>query len=91
MDIDSNDLKKVNAAGKREGKPQRFERLAEKRVEGLKEAIRMLKNLSNKNNYSYTVDQVNQIMSAVDMYVDDLKRAFDSKNHGFDEVFKFKK
>lgn len=43
----------------------RFKRLAESRVNNVLRSIRILGNLSNTTNYSYTPDQVQRIFNAV--------------------------
>ena len=59
-------------------KREKFIELAEKRVNNLLLSIRLVKNLSNKNNYIYTDAQVAKITRAIDDAVRDLKNEFKS-------------
>ncbi len=74
-------------------KEEKFERLAEKRVSDAIKKLRLIGNLSNKNNYSYTDDHVQQIVKALDSEMQLLKSRFreetDAKSFGFS--FKTKK
>ena len=53
-----------------------FIKLAEIRVNNLINAIRLVKNLSNKNNYSYDPDQVNRILKVIKDDVRELEQEF---------------
>ena len=55
-----------------------FIKLAEIRVNNLINAIRLVKNLSNKNNYSYDPDQVNRILKVIKDDVRELEQEFKS-------------
>ena len=55
-----------------------FIKLAEIRVNNLINAIRLVKNLSNKNNYSYDPDQVNKILKVIKDDVRELEQEFKS-------------
>lgn len=48
-----------------ENKRAKFVELAEKRVEKALSAIRVIGNLSNRNNYQYSEEDVKKIMSAL--------------------------
>ena len=50
---------------KKETKNERFKRLAEKRVNTLLDQLRLLGNLSNKNNYAYTAEEVDAICESL--------------------------
>ena len=49
-----------------ENKSAKFKRLATKRVNNAVNTIRLIGNLSNTNNYSFTNEDVNVIFSAID-------------------------
>ena len=54
-----------NATKKKETKEERFKRLAEARVNKILAMIRLLGNLSYRNIYAYTDEQVAQIFDAI--------------------------
>ena len=56
----------------------RFVRLAESRVNKAIKSIRLVGNLSNKNNYSYTDKDAKQIIRALDKELRALKSRFES-------------
>ena len=74
-------------------KETKFERLAEKRVSDAIKKLRLIGNLSNKHNYSYTDEHVQQIVKALESEMQLLKSRFkeetDTKSFGFS--FKTKK
>lgn len=57
-------------------KVQKFERLAEKRVSEAIKKLRLIGNLSNKNNYSYTDDHIKQLIEALETEMRILKSRF---------------
>ena len=57
-------------------KQQRFERLAEKRLTETIKKLRLVGNLANRHNYSYTDDHVKQIFDAIDAEVRSLRQRF---------------
>ena len=59
-----------------ENKSERFTRIAEKRVNAILNDIRLLKQLSNINNYEYTDAQRKRIFSAVRSALNDADEAF---------------
>lgn len=59
-----------------ETKEQKFARMAPKRVDNALKAIRLVKNLSNKNNYSYDDDQRKKIIRTLEDSVKELKISF---------------
>ncbi|OES43351.1 hypothetical protein [Domibacillus iocasae] len=75
-----------------DSKLEKFERLAEKRtVEAIKK-IRLLSNLSNKNNYNYTNKHVEKMIGALEKEIRDLKRKFqDDSESKSNVIFKFDK
>lgn len=67
---------------------KKFVELAEKRVsKGLKD-LKLIGNLANKSNYSYTEQDVAKIYRALKSALDEMKGRFDSKGSGEDESFK---
>ncbi len=65
---------------KKETKNERFKRLAEKRVNKLIKQMELLGNLSNKNNYSYTSEEVDAICEALRMELLTTKAKFRNAN-----------
>ena len=59
-----------------ENRKQKFQRLAEKRVNRILNELRLIGNLSNRANYSYELKQVNKIFKAIQGEVDFLKLKF---------------
>ena len=72
----------------REKDRAKFVELAEKRVtRGIKD-IRLIGNLSNKSNYTYTDEDVRKIIKALDTEVKKLKQRFENHGAQDDVVFK---
>lgn len=59
-----------------ESKADKFTRIAEKRVNALLHNAKLLKQLSNKNNYEYTEVQRKKIFSAIRQAINDADAAF---------------
>ena len=59
-----------------EDKQLKFERIAEKRVTEAIKRIRLIGNLSNKNNYSYNDAHIKQIIDALELELRTLKIKF---------------
>ncbi len=74
-----------------ENKIDKFERLAEKRINEALKKIRLIGNLANKRNYNYTNDHVTQIFDAIDAEVKNLKIRFKEESNSKDELFHFKR
>lgn len=74
-------------------KRDKFERLAEKRMTEAIKKVRLVGNLSNKNNYDYTEEHVKQIIEVLENEMRLLKSRFkDEIAHDTDQfVFKNKK
>ncbi|MDD2902711.1 MAG: hypothetical protein PHU44_09795 [Syntrophales bacterium] len=66
----------------------KFVELAEKRVSKAIKDIRLIGNLSNKSNYSYTNEDVQKIIKALEGEVKKLKQRFNS--HGTQDEIMFK-
>ena len=67
---------------------EKFIELAEKRVNRALAQIRLIGNLSNRSNYSYTEQDVAKIHRALRKALDEMKARFDSK--GAEDQNKFK-
>jgi len=59
-----------------EDKRERFVRLAEKRVNNAIRQIELIGNLSNKNNYSYTEQDVKKIIKSLKSSLSKIKNKF---------------
>lgn len=68
-------------------KASRFERLAERRVSETLKKMRLIGNLANRHNYSYTEEHVKQILDALESELKQVKARFrreaSSQSHGF--------
>lgn len=60
-------------------KKERFVRIAERRTNNILEQLRLLGNCSNKNNYSYTEEDVKKIFSVIEAELKEVKMKFNSK------------
>ncbi len=69
-------------------KRDKFVSLAEKRVNRAIKDLRLIGNLSNKNNYSYTDSDIQKIFVALDQEVKNLKARFSSDDGKNVPVFK---
>ncbi|MEH7181075.1 hypothetical protein [Neobacillus vireti] len=72
-------------------KLEKFERLAEKRVTEAIKKIRLISNLSNRNNYDYSEKHVKQIIDSLEIEIKYLKSRFSKENTNEDIQFSFKK
>lgn len=70
-------------------KRERFVKIAENRTNKIISMIKLLGNCSNKNNYSYTEDDVKQIFSAIDSELKNAKLRFQEAENNKKE-FKLK-
>jgi len=66
----------------------KFVELAEKRVTRAIKDIRLIGNLSNKSNYSYTDQDVRKIIRALEAEIKKLKQRFESRGTAEEIVFK---
>ena len=57
-------------------KSQKFRELAEKRVNKVLTGLRLIENLSNKNNYAYTNEEVNKMIREIETGVRNVKARF---------------
>lgn len=69
-------------------KREKFVELAEKRVTRAIKDLRLIGNLSNKNNYAYTDSDIQKITSAIDQEVKNLKSKFYSDDGKDKSIFK---
>ena len=67
-------------------KKGRFIRIAERRTNNILEQLRLLGNCSNKNNYSYTEEDVKKIFNVIETELKEVKMKFNSKAN--EEKFK---
>ena len=67
---------------------EKFVSLGEKRVTKAIKDLRLIGNLSNKSNYSYTEKDVKKIISALENEVRNLKRRFTTDKESNDVIFK---
>ncbi len=58
---------------------QRFKRIAEVRTNAVLDRLRILGNLSNRQMYSYTEEDINKIFSAINKQIKEVRAKFDSK------------
>ena len=72
----------------RQADRDKFVELAEKRVTRTLKDIKLIGNLSNKSNYSYTKTDSDKIYKVLKQALDEMKGRFDSKGAGADETFK---
>ena len=63
-----------------ERKQERFKRLAELRGNRIIKDLRLLSNLSNKSNYSYTDEEVRTIFDVIDDELKSAKQSFKKHN-----------
>lgn len=66
----------------------KFVELAEKRVSRAIKDIRLVGNLSNKSNYSYSEEDVKKILKALRTEVDALKSRFEASTGEVETTFK---
>lgn len=72
-------------------KQEKFEKLAEKRVTEAIKKLRLIGNLSNKNNYDYTEEHAKQIIDTLENEMKILKSKFKDDSGPSDTTFSFKK
>jgi hypothetical protein len=73
-----------------ESKAERFERIAARRVNETLRTLRLLGNLSDRRNYSYTDEQTAMILNAIDQEVRALKARFKAGSITEVRVFRLK-
>lgn len=75
---------------KAESKAQKFERIAERRVNEAIRSMRLLGNLADRRNYEYSESQATLLLAAVDREVKALRLKFRSESAGGDRRFSFR-
>lgn len=70
-------------------KSDNFKRLAENRVTECVKKIRLIGNLSNKNNYEYTDEQAKKIINTLENEIRWLRNKFREASEDSDFVFSF--
>jgi hypothetical protein len=73
-----------------ETKAQKFERIAERRVNETLRALRLLGNLADKRNYEYSDQQVALIFTALDQEYRAIRSRFKAEVNSGSQAFKFK-
>jgi hypothetical protein len=71
-------------------KAARFERLAERRVNEALEKLRLVANLSNRRNYTYTAEHAQQIVTALEVGFQQLRSKFQDATENREIRFSFK-
>jgi len=66
----------------------RFVTLAEKRVTKAMKDLRLIGNLANRNNYSYTQEDAQKILSTLERELKLLKKRFESVSSSSEVLFK---
>ncbi len=72
-------------------KARRFERLAERRVTEVLRKMRLIGNLANKRNYTYTEEHAKQILDALETELRQVKARFRQETGGQSQGFSFRK
>ena len=67
---------------------EKFVELAEKRVTRALKDLKLVGNLANKSNYSYTDEDKKMILHAIENEVKGLKRRFENSSEGSELIFK---
>lgn len=68
----------------------KFEKIAERRVTEAIKKLRLVGNLANKRNYSYTDKHFKQVISALESEMKDLRNKFQDDSASGQIEFKFK-
>jgi len=71
-------------------KSEKFVELAERRVSRVLRDLRLVGNLGNKNNYSYTNDDVRKIFSAIEGELRTTRKRFDGTSGSDEASFKLR-
>jgi hypothetical protein len=71
-------------------KQQKFVEIAEKRVTRLLKDIRLIGNLSNRNNYGYSREDVTKIFSAIETELKTSRKRFEVALASEDKNFKLR-
>lgn len=82
-------MPKVENSSKSETKRQKFERIAERRVNEAVRVLRLIGNLADRRNYDFSEAHVRQVLNAVDQEVRALKARFRYESAESEKQFKF--
>jgi hypothetical protein len=74
-----------------ESKSEKFQRIAERRVNETIRALRLLGNLADRRNYEYSDDQASLLVGAIDQEVRALRFKFKSESATSGRPFRFRK
>lgn len=74
-----------------ESKVNRFQRLAERRVNEVVKKMRLVGNLANKHNYVYTDEHVRQILETLEAELRQVKAKFKLETSPKPQIFSFRK
>ncbi len=80
-----------NGSDRNSDKASRFERLAQRRVTEVLRKMRLIGNLANKRNYTYTDEHVKQIIDALESELRQVKAKFRNETTAQEQVFSFRK
>ena len=61
---------------------ERFKRVAEARTNAVLDKVRILGNLSNRQMYSYSEEDINKIFSAINKQIKEVRAKFNSRKEG---------
>lgn len=67
---------------------EKFVRLAESRVNRVLKDLRLVGNLSNRNNYHYSQEDARKIVEAIEKAVREVKKRFESSESSLNEDFR---
>jgi hypothetical protein len=74
-----------------ESKAERFQRIAERRVNETIRALRLLGNLSDRRNYDYTPEEATLVLGAVEKEFRAFRARFMTEAHGTNKPFRLGK
>jgi len=69
----------MKGASSNETAEQRFKRIATSRTNAVLDKLRILGNLSNRQMYSYTEEDINKIFSAINKQIKEVRAKFNSR------------
>jgi len=75
----------MEQVNKKESPEQRFKRIAEVRTNAVMDRLRILSNLSNRQMYSYSKEDIDKIFRAINNQIKEVRVKFNSKK---EEKFK---
>ncbi len=69
----------MEQVNKKEASEQRFKRIAEVRTNAVLDRLRILGNLSNRQMYSYSEEDIDKIFSAINKQTKEVRAKFNSR------------